>query len=395
MNIEDEDLLRMAETLNCKVESIPFKYLGVPVGANPRRTSTWKPVLENISMRLSSWKSRSLSLGGRIVLINSVLSSIPVYFFSIYKAPVSVIKAISELQKQFLWGGSVDRKRIHWVRWEEVCKKEDGGLGIKDLGCFNRSLLAKWRWRMISGEKGLWKSVLLSRYGDGVVSLSRTQVDLRPGKVSAWWRYLNGIVESVKGWESWFVKGVNRVIGDGRGTLFWVDKWIGDLALKDRFPRLYQLVVGKYDSVADVVNSDSGIRRCNFRWRRVLFEWEKELKGELYGCLSEVQITNGKEDEWQWTCVSNGAFTSSSAYEILCSSQTSYDDVFRNFWCKNPPLKVVAFAWKVLRRRIPTKDQLARRINGGQNLNLSCCLCNIEPESVDHLFFRCSFLHKV
>lgn len=97
VNDENGDLMLMAGVLNCKVESMPFKYLSVPVGSNPRRLATWKPVLENIDKRLSAWKSRFLSLGGRVILINSVLSSIPVYFFSIYKAP-KMVKDLIKLQ---------------------------------------------------------------------------------------------------------------------------------------------------------------------------------------------------------------------------------------------------------------------------------------------------------
>ncbi|MCI04766.1 RNA-directed DNA polymerase (Reverse transcriptase) [Trifolium medium] len=55
----------------------PFLFLivaeglaGIPVGANPRRAETWRPVVEAMSKRLSSWSSRHLSYGGRITLIN-------------------------------------------------------------------------------------------------------------------------------------------------------------------------------------------------------------------------------------------------------------------------------------------------------------------------------------
>jgi hypothetical protein len=68
--------------LNCKLGKIPFIYLGLPVGANPRRVATWDPVVEVLQRRLNSWKNRFVSLGGRVVLINSVLASIPDYGLS-------------------------------------------------------------------------------------------------------------------------------------------------------------------------------------------------------------------------------------------------------------------------------------------------------------------------
>ncbi|MCI18658.1 LINE-1 reverse transcriptase like [Trifolium medium] len=43
------DFMNMASTfLNCRVGGIPFKYLGLPVGANPKLMSTWKPMLDVI-----------------------------------------------------------------------------------------------------------------------------------------------------------------------------------------------------------------------------------------------------------------------------------------------------------------------------------------------------------
>lgn len=73
-------LQEVADVLNCKVGSCPFNYLGLPIGANSRKSATWKPVLETLSRRLQSWEFRFLSIGGRVSLINLVLNSISVFF---------------------------------------------------------------------------------------------------------------------------------------------------------------------------------------------------------------------------------------------------------------------------------------------------------------------------
>jgi hypothetical protein len=57
------------------------KLLGLPIGANHRQESTWKPVIESVKRKLSAWTGKHLSFGGRIMLINSVLASLPLYFF--------------------------------------------------------------------------------------------------------------------------------------------------------------------------------------------------------------------------------------------------------------------------------------------------------------------------
>jgi hypothetical protein len=117
------DFLHMAtDFLNCRMGSLPFTYLGLPVGANPRVYTTWNPVISVIKRRLGAWGNKYVSLGGRIVLINSVLNSIPIFFLSYLKMPMKVWKEIVRIERNFLWGGLSARRRISWVKWVDVCR---------------------------------------------------------------------------------------------------------------------------------------------------------------------------------------------------------------------------------------------------------------------------------
>jgi hypothetical protein len=68
-----------------------------------------------------------VSLGGRIVLINAVLSSIPIFFLSFMKMPVKVWREVVSIQRNFLWGGLSTRRRINWVKWANICKTKKEG----------------------------------------------------------------------------------------------------------------------------------------------------------------------------------------------------------------------------------------------------------------------------
>jgi hypothetical protein len=152
--------------LNCRQGQFPFKYLGLPVGANPRRLSTWDPLIEYLKKRLNSWGKKHISLGGRIVLINSVLNSIPIFFMSFLKMPSQVVKTVVRIQREFLWGGVRGGRKISWLSWKMVCKeKREGGLGVRDVRVVNLSLLTKWRWKLLQNEPALWKDVLVAKYG--------------------------------------------------------------------------------------------------------------------------------------------------------------------------------------------------------------------------------------
>jgi hypothetical protein len=146
VNVPIEFMQAASTFLNCRVGSVPFKYLGLPVGANPRRVSTWEPLIHSLRNRLGRWSNKFISLGGRITLLNSVLNAIPIFYLSFLKVPIQVWKTVKRIQREFLWGGRRGRKKVNWVKWEVVClPKRCGGLGVRDIRAVNISLLAKWR----------------------------------------------------------------------------------------------------------------------------------------------------------------------------------------------------------------------------------------------------------
>ncbi|KAL5543164.1 hypothetical protein UlMin_010874 [Ulmus minor] len=93
--MEDEEVLILAAVVGCEKGSWPMKYLGLPLGGNPNSTEFWNPVVEKVGKMLDGWKNAFLSKGGRLTLIQSVLSSIPIYFMSLFKLP-KVVAGILE-----------------------------------------------------------------------------------------------------------------------------------------------------------------------------------------------------------------------------------------------------------------------------------------------------------
>ncbi|XP_020270858.1 uncharacterized protein LOC109846046 [Asparagus officinalis] len=146
----DESLQQgLATMMNCKSGSFPITYLGVPLRPGKLKKDDWSPLIVKIEKRLALWKGNSLSQGGRLVLVNAVLSSIPTFWLSYFLFPLWVIEKIDKMRRRFLWIGSLEHKGCsNLVKWEEVCKpKKCGGLGVKNLKVMNKALLGKWLWK--------------------------------------------------------------------------------------------------------------------------------------------------------------------------------------------------------------------------------------------------------
>ena len=77
----------LASKLGCKVGSLPTSYMGLPLGAKHKALGVWDSVEERFQKRLASWKIQYISKGGRVTLIRSSLSNLPIYYLSLFRMP--------------------------------------------------------------------------------------------------------------------------------------------------------------------------------------------------------------------------------------------------------------------------------------------------------------------
>ncbi|XP_019435061.1 PREDICTED: uncharacterized protein LOC109341583 [Lupinus angustifolius] len=325
-----------AAFIHCKVGSSPFNYLGILVGANPRRIATWKGVIDSVGKRLAGWKCRHISFGGRLVLINSILSSIPIYMLSLYKAPKAVIQKIESMQKTFLWGNKRGGKSIAWVSWVNVCKPKNlGGLGDKNFSLFNDSLLVKWTWRRLNDNGSLWGSILNSKYGSDTRQCA-------PNLASVWWKDVWRVTNRDGNAGSLFWDLTLKVIGNGRSTLVWEDVWCEKHPLMQVFPRLYGLTSNKKILVAEAGMWNNGSWVWELSWRRTTFERKDLLIVDLYNHIQNLCCNPTVKDNWKWSLESSGLFTVKSFYSQQIGSVSVHDGVLlKNCLLSSAPSKVL------------------------------------------------------
>ncbi|CAA7043074.1 unnamed protein product [Microthlaspi erraticum] len=340
--------VKIQETFGIFNEGGAGTYLGLPECFSGSKADLLGYIQDRLKARLTGWFARTLSHGGKEILLKAVALALPVYAMSCFKLPKSTIKKLSRAMADFWWN-SVDHKRkIHWISWEKMClSKKLGGLGFKDIERFNQALLAKQAWRLLQAPDCLFSRLFKSRYFADFEFLS-SALGTRPS--FAWRSILFG--------RNLLLKGLKRMVGDGQSIRVWIDPWIED-----------------------------NIMRC---------PWMKNPNIDL---MPAVHST----DFWSWRFNKNGDFSVKSAYWLACQFnksdaqreaeiQPSFNGIKEKIWFLQTAPKVKTFLWRVLSDDFPVAENLITR---GVKIETCCNLCGFEGETSNHVLFTCSLARQI
>lgn len=183
-----------------------------------------------------------LPLEGRIILLNAILSALPLYYMSFYVLPGWVQVRIDNIRCRFFWRGlDENNQKYHLVSWRHICRlKQEGGLGVFDTRIFNLVLMVKWWWRLLSHLERTVERFLLSKYGPR--SGSQHSRLRNSSNTSLFWKGV--LVSKCLLWPS-----VKFKIGKENKVLFWCDRQCSEVLLKDLYLTLYQVTRHKEVSI--------------------------------------------------------------------------------------------------------------------------------------------------
>ncbi|WZY96943.1 hypothetical protein YC2023_069272 [Brassica napus] len=357
--------------LGFNLGSLPIRYLGLPLMYRKLRISDYRPLLDKISASFNCWSAKALSFAGRRQLISSVIYGSINFWTSAFVLPKGCIKKIESLCTQFLWGGTETKRCVAKVSWKTVClPRKEGGLGLRDIGLWNKNLCLKLIWNLLKKTDSLWAS-WLHHYrlkDESFWSLDENKT------TSSTWRSLL----SLRGLASRFLR---PKLGNGRCISFWYDNWTPLGPLLDRFgesgPRQLSICISATVSEA-----------CNDRgW--LLRGARSPLAEELQTYLTTVPIPtlNLMDDTYVWDI--NGdelqEFSTSKTWEAVRNREPEQQWT-QSIWFKGHVPRHAFTAWVIYQDRLPTRSRL---LKWGMNISPSCCLCDAAVEDRTHLFLNC------
>ena len=100
-NVDQTTKEGLCETLGFRSTPSLGKYLGFPI-KHKGAQQDFGFILDQMKSKMASWKSNLLSLAGRIVLTQSITSTIPSYVMQCIALPPKILQGIDKLNRNFL-----------------------------------------------------------------------------------------------------------------------------------------------------------------------------------------------------------------------------------------------------------------------------------------------------
>lgn len=254
-----------------------------------------------------------------------------------------------------MWKGEEEASGGHCaVNWNQVCSpKKFGGLGIKSLALYSRSLRLRWAWYTRKSPSRPWVGS----------QLPCSKIDLQLFNASTTIR-----------------------LGDGKCAQFWNSAWLNGASPKDIAPNLFSLARRKNATVENALHQGrwmKGIERLSTTADLLCFI-------DLWHQINRITLSDQPDEiDWRWN--GNKNYTTASAYNAQFTGSIMKPQL-NAIWKTKVEGKVKFFAWLLVQNRLPTADRLRAR---GCDHNDACSLCDQTIETASHLVCHCPFAKEV
>ncbi|XP_075640217.1 uncharacterized protein LOC142611959 [Castanea sativa] len=353
------------------------KYLGLPSFIRRRKKESFDNIKQRVWKRLQGWEGKLITQAGREILIKQIAQALPTYAMSCLKLPIGLCHDIEALVKKFFWGQRGENRKIHWTKWEELCKpKSQGGMGFKGLSRFNDALLAKQAWRLLHDKTSLFYRVFKAKYFPNCTIMEANN----PGSASYVWKSI------IKGREV-IQKGAVWRIGDGRSVSIWGTRWLPTkYSLKIVTPCTGALVEAKVDVLIDTEHR---------AWKEDLLDANLlSFEAEM---IKKIPLSHTDQvDTLTWPFTLTGDYSVKSRYTFL---QQEYQNsqpgqsvleclkpLWKSIWSLQVPSKVKNFIWRAAKNSLPTKANLVKRKIISEDL---CEQCRNQKEDAVLALYLC------
>ena len=155
----------------------PIKSLGIYYGHNKAIVSNlnWQDKLDKLKKLLNQWRTRHLTLYGKVTIIKTLALSQFTYAASVMSVPKDVVKELKREIYCFLWNSKNDKVK----RTVIINSEHQGGLNMIDIDCMFDKLKANWIVRLNTMPDGLWKVIPQTIILYSGINLAKCNLDIK------------------------------------------------------------------------------------------------------------------------------------------------------------------------------------------------------------------------
>ncbi|KAJ4793940.1 RNA-directed DNA polymerase (reverse transcriptase)-related family protein [Rhynchospora pubera] len=348
------------------------RYLGAILARKNSAKKMGMALLDRMKLRMTGWKMNMLSHAGRLVLINSVLVSLPVYFMSFELIPKGIIKQLNSLLAKFFWGKVGQDKYMAFISWKKVCRPIDkGGLGVKDIQCFGEALFQKLAWTLMSDDKRTWAQVCKAKHYPRI-GFWRAKSN---ASSSPMWKQVDKLKHRFKEEVVWS-------LGEGQNVNAVAQPWFRGWEMVQQVSHndMHKKVAHLFDLEHNQWRMEELQKLCSN-------QQIDDIITEVVKPSSLVPV----KDRLIWKHTNSGVYTVKEGYSKLVEMNTIVGNVSGNLWArvwgwKSVIPKVRIFMWRLLSKALPVAQNMHTRIN---RFPPNCQRCHEENEYEVHCFFFC------
>lgn len=373
INTPDELCQNIANVFGCTVASMPFTYLGLPLGITRPSVQDLMPLVCRAERNITATMSM-MSYAGKLSLLNSMITSLTIYAMCSIKINPKILAQLDKIRRHCLWNKKTENgeKCNSLAAWDMVCRpKKHGGLGVLNLYVQNEALLLKFLHKFYNRLDIPWVTLIWNTYYTASVPHAVDPCG------SVWWRDIMQLSSSFRG--------ISKVqIHCGTTALFWKDLWLKGIP-SETHPRAFSYSKDEDLSVRKMLlNSDLGM----VFHLPLSVQAHAEVR-QLQEETSNSAIVDNSSDIW--TYIWGAKDYKASAYYAFYFRDVQVHQTFKWLWKTKCIPRIKVFGWLLMSDRLNTRNMLKRRHYQIGN-NLDCLLCGLHiEETVEHLFFHCSF----
>ena len=373
----------------------PVNMLGILLNNDYENVSDFNTTIDKMRITLSNWYNRTLTLMGKVLVVNTLCESLFVYKMSVLPNLTGPMLAdINKLVSNYLWGerkARIDKKTLQ-------CSKKCGGLRLFDAE--NKQMSLKLSWIPTLLKDSLFKACFFENvhvHRDISVSILKTNLNVKDAKEFcnpnefwgqvwlAWCKYRYQKDGNICDQTLWY----NSNLKIGNNVLFIRKSYAkGILYVRDLF---------KPDGVLATPDE------LGLTW----LQWHS-IRTLLRNC---TVVQNGSNDDTSDSWLNDIHF-SSRVYHELIDCDTAVCVKYANRWydkigtidietylkCFTDLYKITHitkfrdFQYRLLLCKLPTNVDLYTWKKRQDNL---CSFCNDEPETLEHMFIKCKFVKRI